>query len=271
VIATIANASSASNLFPPEDDIWIQRRWEIKYVIFVEPVDDFAISIRASKRSNDTATKKDVYLFARAQFIPTQVPNATSRDQIALLAIKFDKKGHARTASRGLNGLKAQRTQFGDLAFENKTPGGKPLYLAEWSQGIPGEITFSPAVCEGADGRRYSASWDKDDYAGGFGCREWTAQLYDSDRPYIDVTSYASDGPFIGQFVGWSRFEDPSKPVIGLQGHTWLCLYDCPAGEKPGVIADMTAWTARHHFPMPERPPRQPLYPDADYPDYWEE
>jgi hypothetical protein len=81
------------------------------------------------------------------------------------------------------------------------------------------------------------------------------------------VTSYSSHGNFIGECVGWSRFTDPPKPVIGLHRKTWLCLHDCPSGEKPGVIRNIKAWTAKHQFPMPERAPKQPLDPNSNYKD----
>jgi len=164
--------------------------------------------------------------------------------------------------------MSAKRDLLDTLVLINDdSPGARPYDLADWAQGIPGDVTFSPAVCSSTDTRRYEAGWNSDTYTGSFGCREWTAQLYDRDRPYIDVTSYASHGTFIGELVGWSRFDDPPKPVIGRQGKTWLCLHECPAGEKPGVIPNIRIWTTKHGYPMPNRQRKQPLYPNADYQD----
>ena len=129
---------------------------------------------------------------------------------------------------------------------------------------VPGSTMFSPAVCDLIERAfRYGDSWESGGYRGDVGCREWTAQLYDSDSAYIDVTTYGKDGN-IGEILGSSRFDDPPKPLIGQQGKNWLCLHECPAGEKPGVIKDIAAWTRKHGFPMPVRPAKQPNYPDAE-------
>jgi hypothetical protein len=88
-----------------------------------------------------------------------------------------------------------------------------------------------------------------------------------NEHPYIDVTTYTKRGNFIGQFVGWSRFEDGPKPIIGMNGKTWLCLHECPAGERPGLITDMKAWTRKHGYPMPIPPEYQPEYPNRNYQD----
>ena len=38
-------------------------------------------------------------------------------------------------------------------------------------------------------------------------------------------------------------------------------------GETPGIIPSIKAWTAKHHFPMPKRPRKQPEYPNSDFKD----
>lgn len=149
---------------------------------------------------------------------------------------------------------------------------------------------YSPAICadyfgddvlpaHGNRGYRYVYQ-DFDPFTHGyFGCREWAAQLYDGSRPYIDVTSYeyALDydkkiksgphkgdhslkkpltlAPAIKHFIGFSRFEDPPKPVIGNHRGQWLCFNDCPAGEAPGPIADIKTWATKHGWDVP-KPPR---------------
>jgi hypothetical protein len=185
-----------------------------------------------------------------------------------MVLLQFDSTGHISTKSPRLNQYTAKRSLLDSLILvKTETKTEKPYDFAYWSQGIPGEVSFSPAVCTITDIRRYERDWETDNYVGNFGCREWTAQLYDREQPYIDVTSYAKNRVFIGEFVGWSRFTDPRKPVIGKHGTTWLCLHECPAGEKPGVIPNIKAWVAKHGFPMPQRPTRQPLYPNANYLD----
>lgn len=247
---------------------WIERPWEIRYVIFVDTLYGLQTNHRLATSSNHGPTPAPVYLDAEEFIELRPLPGPNSFDRLGAAVIEFNKDGKT-VLGRPPRSFKARLTKLWRLVLENPAKNGKPYRIAEMSQGIPGEMSFSPAVCNIVDDRRYQDGWPQDSASGGFGCREWTAQLYDAGRPYIDVTSYGPDGPFIGEFVGWSRFTDPHKPVIGLHRMTWLCLYDCPGGEKPGVIKDIKAWTAQHHFPLPERPPKQPLYPNSDYADSW--
>lgn len=229
------------------------------------------ISIEGARKFNaeEKMSKKErPYLFARALFPRPATLAVPGARPIATVLLTFDRAGHIANQQGVLSKMSAKRNMLDTLVLVNANiSGAEPYDLADWSQGIPGDVTFSPAVCTSDDNRRYGAGWDIENYVGNFGCREWTAQLYARDQPYIDVTSWSPRGTHIGELVGWSRFEDPPKPVIGRHGKTWLCLHECPAGEQPGVIPDIRAWTAKHRFPMPERPRKQPLYPNADYKD----
>ncbi len=256
---------------PSRSRVWLERPWEIRYVLFAEQVRRLHSEIRVSREINvekEAPGREKIYLFAAALFEPTTTLAVPGEAPVAVVLLAFDRAGRIINQQRALGNMSAKKNMLGDLVLiNNDAPGARPYYFADWSQGIPGDVTFSPAVCSSDDTRRYEAGWDSDSYTGSFGCREWTSQLYARDQPYIDVTSYASHGTFIGELVGWSRFEDPPKPVIGRHGKTWLCLHECPAGERPGVIPNMKAWTAKHGYPMPERPRKQPLYPNADYQD----
>ena len=73
-------------------------------------------------------------------------------------------------------------------------------------------------------------------------------------QPYIDVTTHhdkTGKKTHIGRFIGWMGFDDAPRPVIGKHGDYWLCLHECPDGEKPGVIADIAEWTGKRGWPMP--------------------
>lgn len=250
---------------------WLERPWEIRYVLFVEEVQR-----RQSKKAvawefnaeQVKSPKKRIHLSAAALYEPSVTLPVPGRQPIAVVLLAFDSAGHIVNQQGGLGKMSAKRNLVDTLVLiKDDSPGATPYYFADWSQGIPGDVTFSPAVCSSEDRFRYQDDWSISDPSGNFGCREWTAQLYARDQPYIDVTSWSPRGTHIGELVGWSRFEDPPKPVIGRHGKTWLCLHECPAGEQPGVIPDIRAWTAKHRFPMPERPRKQPLYPNADYKD----
>jgi hypothetical protein len=82
-------------------------------------------------------------------------------------------------------------------------------------------------------------------------------------QPYMDVTTYhdkAGKKTHIGRFVGWMGFDDAPRPVIGKHGDYWLCLHECPDGEKPGVIADIADWTGKRGWPLPKP---TPYFPDS--------
>lgn len=87
-------------------------------------------------------------------------------------------------------------------------------------------------------------------------------------QPYINVTTYiqpdkaalkknpkAQPQTFIGDVLGWARFDDAPRPVIGKHGDYWLCLHECPEGDAPGIIPDIQAWTAKRGWPMPKPVP----------------
>jgi len=245
--------------------------WKIRYLIFVSDPGSMKKAVEVAGRRNHGAQiskTNDPYLMAAEFFDPATLLPVKGTAQVALFLVPFDHNGNIRSSNRGLNELRGQRTNSDDIvAVNKKSRAARQYYLADWSQGIPGNAAFSPGVCTGWEYRRYENTWDTDSYSGNFGCREWTAQLYQQDSKYIDVTSYSSHGNFIGEFVGWSRFGDPPKPVIGMQGDTWLCLHECPHGEKPGIIRDIKAWTEKHHFPLPSRPKQQPEFPNSKFED----
>jgi hypothetical protein len=250
---------------------WIAIPWKIRYLLFVDTAAGRKEDIRVAKRNNARAQKnsrKYVYLDADELLPMTATFNMQNAPSIGLSVLVFNEDGGVVSTEEQLRNLSARLSEIEHLVLINmNAPESKPYNLLRWSQGIPGEMSFGPAPCTILDGWRYQDDWKSGRYPGDFGCREWTAQLFNDDRPYIDVTTYTKRGNFIGQFVGWSRFEDAPKPIIGMNGKTWLCLYECPDGEPPGVIADIKAWTRKHGYTMPVRPRHQPEYPNRNYQD----
>ena len=249
---------------------WIEKKWELRYVLFIDSKKYMNMYIKESTESNENDRKKegdDVYhdIFEFLPGIQKIIP--TKKSDIATAAIFFDQNGNVLNQVAPFNGLVGKISNI--LSFVLIKKGGnesKPISFAEWNQGIPGDDSFSPALCTFIDILRYQNDWNKSNRRGNVGCREWTAQLYQKEL-YIDVTTYSKKGNFIGEVVGWARFEDGPTPIIGMQGKQWLCLHECPAGEQPGVIPDMQAWTRKHGFPMPVPPSKQPRYPNKDYED----
>jgi len=264
------NAASASDLKGGEHE-WLSRPWEIRYIIFVDTTTNMLRRTQIAQRINvagDKPGQELVHLDAEAMFDPSATFAVGGKPALTTVVVSFDSTGRVVTPAGVLKKFIAKRTPLDVLILvQTDAIERKAFYLADWSQGIPGDATFSPAVCTISDMHRYAPGWKRGSAHGDFGCREWTAQLNRWEQPYIDVTTYNRRGNYIGEFVGWARFGDAPRPVIGMHGKHWLCLHECPAGEMPGVIDDLRAWTRKHNFPMPVRPKSQPEYPDSHYQD----
>lgn len=258
----------------PADHVWIDRPWNIRYLIYVNDAEMMDISARNTARRNEDADKtgnlKD-YRGSESLFSRTALFTFPGEDPFATVLIEFDRNGRVITPNKSHLPLTGKLNQLNDLVLATSDSPADPLYLlAYWFWGLPGdEQQFSPAVCGLSDDHRYKKGFktSRFDPEGNFGCREWTYQLYDrfQEHPYIDVTSYQKDGTYIKEFIGWARFSDRPKPVIGKHIKTWVCLHDCPAGEAPGVIPDIKAWASKHGFPLPKRPKKQPMFPNKDF------
>lgn len=266
--ANAAYATSSGERRPSRD--WIEKKWEMRYVLFIDSKKYMDMYIKESTKynENDRKTGGDNVYHDIYEFLPgIQKIVPAKKSDIATATIFFDQKGNVQNQESAFKGLVGKISSI--LSFvliKQAETEFKPISFAEWNQGIPGDVSFSPALCTFIDILRYQDDWNKSNRRGNVGCREWTAQLYQKE-PYIDVTTYSKKGNFIGEVVGWARFEDGPTPIIGMQGKQWLCLHECPAGEQPGVIPDMQAWTRKHGFPMPVPPSKQPRYPNKDYED----
>lgn len=272
LFAYIGNRSHAST----NDDwdpsrTWSRMPWQARYLLFVDSAANRIKSIEIARRGNTDDRKKikqHVYLDSDELLTKISIFATPAAPSIGVTLLAFDRNGTVVTNDRALRGFTGKLSAMGNLVLmRNDAPDAKPYDMLDWSQGIPGNSSFGPSPCTFWDAQRYKDDWESGKYPGDFGCREWTAQLFDDERPYIDVTTYTRRGNFIGQFVGWSRFKDAPKPVIGMNGKTWLCLHECPAGEMAGVIGDILIWTRKHHYPMPVPPAYQPEYPNKNYYD----
>jgi hypothetical protein len=207
-------------------------------------------------------------------------PLAPHLDRLSVLTIGFDHDGLVTTPHTHPGPLRGRlnRLLYITLATGDG-PRDRQYDLGLWFLGL-GDIStdWAPGLCDikaypgpfsKTDTRYlYGPKFEIDEYSTTFGCREWAYQLYDPDRPYIDVTSYIpktkdKDGPgtYIREFIGWARFGD-KKPVIGKHERQWYCLHDCPDGAKPNPIADIKAWAAGNAWPVPRPPTKAPTFPD---------
>lgn len=140
---------------------------------------------------------------------------------------------------------------------------GPPFHLADRFLGKSDLIRkITPAFCSIDDYLRYRKGFDGSRYGrmGNFGCREWSFQLLDMKRPYIDVTSYERKEAVIKAFYGWAPFDRPRKPVIGMHAKTWVCLLDCFQGAAPGIIIDIASGAKRMVSRSPNGLRRTPCF-----------
>lgn len=219
--------------------------------------------------------------------------------ELGFQIIEFDQNGKVITPSRSPEPLTARQTLNGErvrvamLVAGKGKPGDYWYQLGNWFDGFPSRDggEFSPALCHPSmDDGRYAVNSSEryfhperkfnrkevEERIGLFGCREWTYQLYrrpetlglqehQSGAPYIDVTSYGGkhgEKTRIGNFLGWARFDDPRRPIIGKHGKYWVCLHECPDGEKPGLIPDIKTWVEKHGWPLPMP---TPSFPDSKF------
>ena len=196
-----------------------------------------------------------------------------------MVVIDFEQDGFVTTTHSHKGPLRGRLNQMRRLGLsEGDATSDRFFDIAHWFTGLGDASThWAPAFCEGnqqpdavmvrSDLYLYGKLFKPNDLDPLFGCREWAYQLYDNDRPYIDVTSYepTTKGkppkPYIREFIGWARFGD-SKPVIGQHEGDWYCLHDCPGGDKPGKIQDIKKWAVRFEWAAPVPPTRVPTFPD---------
>jgi hypothetical protein len=192
--------------------------------------------------------------------------------ELGMVKIEFDRTGCVQTPNASGSNLRGAIDDKNYLLIVPQSPAsGTPYRLGDRFRGWSDPMReFAPAFCNGDDDFRYRNGFDLRKYGmGNFGCREWSYQLLDETRPYIDVTSYERKESAIREFYGWAPFDGPRKPVIGKHIAAWVCLLDCPQGAPPGIIADIAKWCKENGFPIPKRPRKTPMFPDADFPyDY---
>lgn len=266
---------------------WIDRPWEYRYLLSTKGRDAWLKTPARLDEFRATDSKygknfgkygESVPYYFDLGFVLDGMEPGRPGDDLAVLRLDIAPDRSVAQRSRAGDLMYARLNRLGYIVL---TPSQtNPAYLVDFGKLFMGaygasDERYSPSICsyvhgDGSDGR-YERKFTTDTSTRGyFGCREWAAQLYDKDRPYIDVTSYEMvvdpdakpvkgkqprvPATFIRPFVGFSRFSDPPKPVIGKHLQQWFCITDCPHGDAPGPIADIKAWAQRSGWPEPRRP-----------------
>jgi hypothetical protein len=274
---------------------WIERPWEISYVLVLEQPRLWKFSKDSVVKNNSDLSKK--FFHWEEFFDPIKVVHMPDLrypafksypEDKAVIVITFDKNGFVTSPNTHQGSLRGRLNEILRIVLsEGDEASDRTFTLGDWFMGLNEDtpLEVAPALCGagmtkdmpdvlsvksefyiyGSKYKREPESYDA------FGCREWSYQLQ-SSRPYIDVTSYVpkpkkgdktfyKHGAYIGDVVGWGAF-GVKKPVIGKHADTWYCLYDCPGDDKPGKIEDIKAWAQRNGWKPPKPPTRMPVFVD---------
>lgn len=266
---------------------WIERPWNMRYVIYVEAERGWDSTKRAAIAQNAKQASREPKrrffsweaLLEPNHLLKTNAPDLFDNPNLAVVVVSFDQDGMVTSPHSRGKPLRGRINQLRYLGLSDGEGLEDRFYgVAQWFTGIGDASThWAPAFCNydqtpdvlsvKSDSYLYGKFFKPHSFTPLFGCREWAYQLYDSERPYIDVTSYelGSKGkPTKGQlreFMGWARFGD-NKPVIGQHEGDWYCLHDCPGGDAPGLIPDIKVWAKRFDWHAPVPPTRVPTFPD---------
>ena len=279
---------------------WVLRPWEMRYFIYVEQASGWQYSQKLAVERNQKSMKS---FFSWEQYFEAQTvlpiahwnldkdPKlAKYPEDLAVVVIEFDKDGWVTTPNNFGKPLRGRLNIMSPGGYIVLSPGDAltdPVgSFGHWFIGLNEDTAdgVTPALCDG-DAIYEPMSSYQESYVYGsqykvkpgwystppFACREWAWQMHETDRPYIDVSTYVPKGhpytknnphgTYILPFIGWSRF-DRQKPVIGKHADTWYCLHDCPSGEKPGPIANINAWAKANGWNAPKPPTRMPVFTD---------
>lgn len=281
-VASDAPAAPAPEVRRDGAHTWIERPWEMRYFLHFEDSESWIGGVERAKTNN--AKPNPRYLWWKEFFRPTHdltfKPSEFFGEQkFTMVALEFDRQGVVTTPNSYVAPLQGRLNLLRKLVLSGGEGPTDQLYnLAHWFTGIGDASTdWAPGFCE-VDQRPdaaqvksssylYGSLYEIDESRTTFGCREWAYQLYNDERPYIDVTSYVREGKvypkytYIRDFIGWARFGD-KKPVIGKHEKDWYCLHDCPAGDRPGLIPDIKAWATKNGWTVPRPPTKAPTFVD---------
>lgn len=266
---------------------WIERPWNMRYFIYVEPERGWDSTKRAAIAQNAKQASREAKrrffsweeLFDPTYLVKTKAPDLLGNPNLAVVVVSFDQDGMVTSPHSRGKPIRGRINQLRYLGLSDGEGLEDRFYgVAEWFTGIGDASThWAPAFCNDdqtpdvlrvkSDDYLYGKFFKPHPFTPLFGCREWAHQLYDDERPYIDVTSYelgARGKPTKGhirEFMGWARLGD-NKPVIGQHEVHWYCLHDCPGGDAPGLIPDIKAWAKRFGWHAPLPPTKVPTFPD---------
>lgn len=184
---------------------WIERPWTTRYFIAALPSNDWRYIKEAAIRDNAKSGQK--FFDWQEFFTPATLPNvkpdpASGEHSLSVVVIDFDKNGLVVSPHSHQGSLRGRLNRLLRVGLsEGEAMNDRYFELASLFTGIGDASThWAPAFCNGyqrpdpatvkSEDYLYGKYFKPTGYAPLFGCREWAYQLYDNERPYIDVTSY---------------------------------------------------------------------------------
>ena len=163
VLAALIFAASATHAASPTKKRdpsreWLDKRWEIRYVLFMDAQKYMRRSVQFAKKRNALDGKQSepyVYLNAKELFTQSTQVITSKTAHTATVLISFDRNGCVINNDPVLSQYTGKISLIRSLVLtRNNEPYEKPYKIANWDQGIPGDISFSPAVCTTLDAFR---------------------------------------------------------------------------------------------------------------------
>lgn len=244
----------------------VSTAWPMRYAIYVDTERWYQARVDAWRENPLKYIR--IQGFFPAFFVKTQ----GVKERLAAMYIDFDEQGKVLTKT--LNNVPLRGSIKKDIFILDSLPGATPSWVIKthsvWEQRgkshLPVDeekweferMTFcdideykrmQTELLAEEDGPAFDYKLEPEE--GIFYCNDWSKQLANPDRPWIDVTSYEKRGPRVRKFQGYGKF-GVTKPVVGKHYKTWICFADCPDG-KPGTITDINAWSKKYNLPVQDK------------------
>lgn len=256
IFFSLLTYASCVHTKPNPAHTWVDKPWQFRQILFVLNSWSEAERVHAKKVNHEQKKTASDYLVVTELFRPKTILAEDAHNTVLIVKITFDRRGQVRSSDLSPGRWQAKLNANSDLVLINRSSPRDPPYLLAHLDDFPREDRSpGPTVCSETDLYYHEGGSELENSENLSPCQRWAAQLYDAQRPYIDLTPTHKEYDSIFLPVGWRRFSDPAKPVIGKEGYTWLCLLDCPAHQRAGKIANIEKWTRKHGFPIIHQPP----------------
>lgn len=139
LLTILAGQSTASAGEPSPVTVWLDRPWEVRYILFVSDQSMFTHHISYTRKANAQALAhhEHYYLDGAALLRPRRFFGMPA---LATALILFDSTGVVRQGDIGPQNWIGKRNLLDKVVLIGNTASkSAPYYLVDWDQGIPGD------------------------------------------------------------------------------------------------------------------------------------